>query len=358
MSEPRYGIWIPVYGNWGAMHHPHEPCDASYSRAKSLLLLAERYGFTTSLIAEHLLNPRDPNLDQLETWTAAAALAEATSTIEIIAAVKPLLFHPAVLAKMALGIDAISQGRFAINLVSAWFKPELEKSGIPFLLHEERYQYSAEWLQVVKSLWSGERITFEGNYFQITNLNLLPRSIAQPHPRIYLGGESEPARALAIQAADVFFLNGRPLEQVRKTIAAVKQYPRKQHHPLRFALSAFVIARSTDAEAQEVFQQLSVYAAQDDRSELMKGVDTEVVMFKQMAQYPGIGTNGGTAAGFVGSYDTVARRIADFASAGIETFMLQFQPMAPEIERFAAEIIPRVRLDLVDRLPRLVSIND
>jgi alkanesulfonate monooxygenase len=104
--------------------------------------LAERCGFTTTLIAEHMINPRNQQLDQLETWTAAAALAEATNSIEIIAAVKPLLFHPAILAKMVLGIDAISGGRFAINLVSAWFRPEMEKSGISFLPHNERYRYS------------------------------------------------------------------------------------------------------------------------------------------------------------------------------------------------------------------------
>ncbi|MEH2467135.1 LLM class flavin-dependent oxidoreductase [Nostoc sp.] len=89
MSKPRYGIWIPVYGNCGVMNHPLEPRDASFSRAKDLIQLAERCGFTTTLIAEHIINPRNQQLDQMETWTAAAALAEATNSIEIIAAVKP-----------------------------------------------------------------------------------------------------------------------------------------------------------------------------------------------------------------------------------------------------------------------------
>ncbi len=167
MSQPRYGIWIPVYGNCGALNHPQEPRDASYQRAKQLAQLAEACGFTTTLIAEHIINPRNQELDQLETWTTAAALAEATESIEIIAAVKPLLFHPVVLAKMALNIDAISGGRFAINLVSAWFKPELQKSGIPFLPHDERYRYSQEWIEVVKALWSGKKLTFKVITFKL-----------------------------------------------------------------------------------------------------------------------------------------------------------------------------------------------
>ncbi len=342
MSEPRYGIWIPVYGNCGAMNHPLEPRDASYKRAKALIQLAEQCGFTTTLIAEHIINPRNQELDQLETWTAAAALAEATNSIEIIAAVKPLLFHPVVLAKMALGIDAIASGRFAINLVSAWFKPEMEKSGISFLPHDERYRYSEEWLRVVKALWSGERVNFKGDYFHISDLSLQPRPVAKPHPRVYLGGESEPAQALAAKEADVFFLNGRPLEVVRQTIAQVSKKTRFHPKPLRFGMSAFVIARPTDEEAQEEYQRLTALVAQDDRSELLKGVDSEVVMFKNMAKYPGVGSNGGTAAGLVGSYDTVATRIADFVNVGIDTFMLQFQPFAPEMKRFAQEIMPRV----------------
>jgi alkanesulfonate monooxygenase len=83
MPEPRYGIWIPVYGNWGAIHHPEEPRDASYTRAKALLQLAEASGFTTTLIAEHIINPRNMELDQLETWTAAAAFCRTSSDIAI-----------------------------------------------------------------------------------------------------------------------------------------------------------------------------------------------------------------------------------------------------------------------------------
>lgn len=343
MIEPRYGIWIPVYGNCGAMNHPQERRDASYGRAKALIRSAEAHGFTTTLIAQHLLNPRNSEFDQLETWTTTAALAEATQSIEIIAAIKPLLVHPAVLAKMALNIDAISGGRFAINLVSAWFKPEMEKTGIPFPPHDDRYRYSQEWIQVVKALWTGDRVNFQGQYFTITDLNLLPKPIAQPRPRVYLGGESEPARNLAAQEADVFFLNGRPIDVIQQTIAEVSQIPRPHANPLRFAMSGFVVARATDAEAQEELQSLSALVAQDDRSELLRGVDADVVMFKNLAKYPAVGSNGGTAAGLVGSYDTVARRIRDFVDAGVETLMLQFQPFESEMLRFATEVMPRVR---------------
>ena len=66
-------------------------------------------------------------------------------------------------------------------------------------------------------------------------------------------------------------------------------------------------------------------------------------MMQTMQKTARVGSNGGTAAGLVGSYDEVAARINAFHSAGIELFMLQFQPFEAEMERFAKEIIPRVR---------------
>ncbi|WP_341529767.1 LLM class flavin-dependent oxidoreductase [Nostoc sp. UHCC 0302] len=345
MSEPRYGIWAPVGGNFGPLNTSEEPIDASYERTRSLVQEAERLGYATTLIAQHIANPRSLELDQLETWTASAALAEATEKIEIIAAIKPLLFHPAVLAKMALGIDAISRGRFAINLISAWFRPEMERTNIPFPPHDERYRYSDEWLQVVRALWSGERVNFQGEYFKIQDLSFQPTPVAQPYPPVYLGGASSPAQILAAEQADIYFINGQPIEDVVKVIKQVLSRPRALPKPVRFGLSAFVIARPTDAEAQIELERLMALQKQEEHLKLSvaKGIDPDAVMFQLFAKNPAVGGNGGTAAGLVGSYDTVAKRVAAFVDAGIDTFMLQFNPFVPEMTRFAQEIMPRVR---------------
>jgi alkanesulfonate monooxygenase len=330
---PRFGVWAPVYGTWGARTHPDDPLDASYARTRALLREAEQIGFDSVLLAEHIVNPQSEQLDVLETWTAAAALAEATERIEIIAAVKPLLFHPGVLAKLAVGIDHISDGRFAINLVSAWFKPEMARLGIEMPPHDARYAYSAEWLAKVQALWRGED----------ADLELKPAPVRPGGPTVYFGGESEPARALAAQAADVFFINGRPLEDTAALIDDLRRRPRGGLPPLRFGLAAFVIARPDEEEAQAELAHLLELTARDDRSALVNGIDKDVAMMKVGAGQPKVGTNGGTLAGLVGSYDQVADRIAAFHAAGIELLMLQFQPLEAEARRFAAEVIPRVR---------------
>ena len=165
---------------------------------------------------------------------------------------------------------------------------------------------------------------------------------------------SAQGRALAAANTDVFLMNGRPLDQLPAIIADVRARPRPLPAPLAFGMSAFVIARKTRAEAEKEFNRLLELSRADDLSELFGKADPQAAMFKLNTDLPVVGTNGGTASGLVGSYDEVAEGMARFERAGIDTFMLQFQPIESELDRFVAEVVPRlaqtVGLDSSDRL--------
>jgi alkanesulfonate monooxygenase len=341
----RFGIWALVHGSRAAFQDPDEPLDASWARNKRLILEAEALGYDATLIAQHTANPYDDAWDELEAWTAAAALAALTSRIEIIAAIKPPLYHPVVLAKMALQIEHIAEGRFGINLVNAWNRPEYEKAGISFAEHDERYAYGAEWLAVVEPLLRGERVSFSGRYFTVNDYQLRPVDPFRARPAIYVGGESLPAQDLVAARGDVWFINGQPLPEVERLVASARSRPRIGP-PLRFGLSAFVIARETQGEAEQAYARLAALAELDAPIRVRQAANTDpnvVMKHTHAAKTPRLGTNGGTAAGLVGSYDEVAQRIRAFHAAGIELFMLQFQPFEPEMRRFAEEIFPRLR---------------
>src|SRR3954469_1060123 len=346
MTHPlRFGIWASVHGPRAAHHDPEEPYDASWERNRNLVLAAEALGYDSTLIAQHTINPHQEDLDQLEAWSAAAALAALTDRIEIITAIKPYLYHPVVLAKMALGIEHISRGRFAINLVNAWNRPELEKAGIGFADHDERYAYGVEWISVVSRLLQGERLTHRGRYFDVRDYALRPADPYRARPCIYVGGESEPARELVARHGDVWFINGQPLADVKALIEDVASRSRAGGEQLRFGLSAFVVVRASRSEAETAHERLLQLAALDAPMKAIQkqNTDPKVVMMQTMQKTRRVGSNGGTAAGLVGSYDEVADRIIDFHATGIELFMLQFQPFEAEMRRFAEEVIPRVR---------------
>ena len=156
--------------------------------------------------------------------------------------------------------------------------------------------------------------------------------------------ESRNRRALVADKGDVWFINGQPLADVQQLIADVSTRAR-DGAAVRFGLSAFVIARNTEAEARDHLDHLFELAAKDAplRAVVKQNSDPKTVMHQTFSKSARVGTNGGTAAGLVGSYEMVAERIVEFHRAGIELFMLQFQPFETDMRRFAHEVIPRVR---------------
>ena len=93
-----------------------------------------------------------------ETFTWAAGVGGATERAAVFATSHVPTIHPIVAAKQATTIDHITGGRFALNVVCGWFEPELEMFGAAIMEHDERYAYATEWLDVLKRLWTAERL--------------------------------------------------------------------------------------------------------------------------------------------------------------------------------------------------------
>jgi alkanesulfonate monooxygenase SsuD/methylene tetrahydromethanopterin reductase-like flavin-dependent oxidoreductase (luciferase family) len=331
----RIGFWPPVYGNWIMTDQPGVG-DASFDYTRRATLLAERLGFDTLLLAEHFIHPNGAHLDLLDAWSTASALAALTERIEILAAVKPGLRAPGVIAKMASNIDHISNGRFAINLVSAWWLPEYEMLGTDVLAHDERYARSEEFITIIKGLWTETQYSFEGKYFQLRDATIAPKPLQKPCPPIYIGGESEQGRSLGARVADIFLINGRPEREIAEIVSDMRQRASNNGRTLRYGMSAFVVCRETEAEAQAEFERLLALRHVD-----IRGADKEVVMLRTTPDVGDrLGTNGGTAAGLVGTPEQIASRMQAFGELGIETFLLQFHPVLEELERFGETVLP------------------
>src|SRR5205814_1286524 len=103
-----------------------------------------------------------------ETYTWAAGLAGVTDRAAVFSTSHVPTVHPIVAAKQATTIDHMSNGRFALNLVMGWFTPEMEMFQGSQRAHDDRYRYGAEWLGVVKRLWTDEApFDFESADFHI-----------------------------------------------------------------------------------------------------------------------------------------------------------------------------------------------
>jgi FMNH2-dependent dimethyl sulfone monooxygenase len=87
-------------------------------------------------------------------------------------------------------VDHISNGRFGLNLVMGWFKPEMEMFGAAQREHDVRYGFGAEWLGIVKRLWTDEEpFDFDGEYFRIGGGQAHPKPLQKPYPVLVQRGQ-------------------------------------------------------------------------------------------------------------------------------------------------------------------------
>ena len=197
----RYGYWMPVFGGW-LRNIPDEGMEASWDYVKRLTQRSEQTGWDLTLIAELNLNDikgvEEPALDA---WSTAAALAAVTDRIELMVAVRPNFHHPALFAKAAANIDRISNGRLALNVVSAWWKDEARRYGAAFDEHDDRYARTREWLDVVDGAWSNPSFSYSGKFYSHENVVLEPkpvsRTMAYAATPNCIGGRSTPSASAA-----------------------------------------------------------------------------------------------------------------------------------------------------------------
>src|SRR2546425_8205103 len=140
----RFGFWMPVFGGW-LRNVEDEGMPATFEYQRDLAVRADRSGWDVTLIAELNLNDiKGPEADCLEAWTTAAALAPLTERLELMAAVRPNFRLPALVAKEAATIDRISNGRFTLHVVSAWWQEESGEYGGALGAHDQRHARTEE----------------------------------------------------------------------------------------------------------------------------------------------------------------------------------------------------------------------
>ena len=135
-----------------------------------------------------------------ECWTILAALAEATSRVQLGTLVTCTAFrNPAILVKMAATLDAISGGRLILGLGAGWHEPEFAAFGIPFDHRVDRFE---EALQIIVPLLRTGQVNFEGRYYRVRNCELRPRGPRGRGPQILIGAEGPRMLRLAARYAD------------------------------------------------------------------------------------------------------------------------------------------------------------
>src|SRR5688572_26779830 len=165
--------------------------------------LAEHVGFDALWLGDHLLYELEVGArGPWEVWTTLAALAAATERIELGPLVAATSFHaPAMLAKMAATVDAISGGRLILGLGAGWNEREFRAFGFPYDHRVSRFE---EAFTIIRRLLREGRVDFEGAYHRVENCVLDPGPARPGGPPLMLGSHSPRMMRIGLPHVDAW----------------------------------------------------------------------------------------------------------------------------------------------------------
>lgn len=317
------GVFLPV-GTGGWITSTTSPqLEASYAYNKQVALLAEELGldFALSMAKWRGYGGPSQHWDQtLESLSLMSALAEATSRIRVWATVHTMVFHPAVVAKMAAVIDQVSGGRFGLNIVSGSNPFDQGQMGLwQDLDHGQRYDLAREWVTVAKRLWTEERVDFDGEYFHLEDCVSDPKPAAVPP--IICAGSSDTGFRFTIENCTASFLLGADQEKFVAVARRAKELAAAVGKADFKTYGLFTIvpgATDEDAAARvDAFDAGADLVALGNQSREY-GTDKSVTQNTMANVFIDQGTSAKslTKAAVVGSPATIARQLAAMATEG------------------------------------------
>jgi F420-dependent oxidoreductase-like protein len=175
----------------------------------------EELGFDSVWDCDHYVQPEQPDGPYYEGWTLLAGLAAETSRIRIGVLVTSNTFrHPALLAKQAVTVDHISNGRLELGLGAGWYEPEHTMYGIELPPPGERVARLEEAVAIVDQLLRSDVVSFSGQYYALRDAQFRPGPIQKPRPPLTIGAHGPRMLRLCARYADSWNSFGT-IEEIR-----------------------------------------------------------------------------------------------------------------------------------------------
>ena len=214
------------------------------------------------------LDPRQATADRqtdaegsaFEPWVILSALAGATKKLRIGHLVlNNTLRHPAMIASMGATLDAVSHGRFEFGIGAGW---DVQRSefGLPPVGRAASIRMLAESVQIVRKLWTEERVTFDGEFYKLDRATIYLHPVQKPHPPILVGGGGERLTLRVVaRCADRYNFYCTAQEYARK-IELLKRYCREEgrnYSEIEKTLCADVVIAETTKEVASKLNELT-----------------------------------------------------------------------------------------------------
>jgi probable F420-dependent oxidoreductase len=151
-------------------------------------------------------------------WLAFAAAAAPSMRLGTCILIVPQR-NPLILAKELATLDQLSGGKVELGLGVGWLQEEFDALGVPW---ERRGARNDEYIEAMRTLWSGPEVEFHGEFVDFPKVTCSPRPI-QPTIPILVGGDSDVAIRRAARLADGYFPGEGDVDRLASLIARVRQ---------------------------------------------------------------------------------------------------------------------------------------
>jgi len=348
-ADIKFAYWVPNVSGGLVISKIEQRTSWDIDYNRRLAQTAERAGFEYALSQIRFTAGYGAEY-QHESVAFSHALAAATTTLKVIAAILPGPWNPTLAAKQLATIDQLTNGRIAVNIVSGWFRGEFTAIGLPWLDHDERYRRSEEFIRALKGIWTQDNFNFRGDFYRYTDYNLRPKPLQRPHPEIFQGGSSRAARDMAARVSDWYFTNGNTPDAIKAQIDDIRAKAEKEGRSVKIGVNAFVIARDTEDEAKRVLGE--IIAKADPEAVNAFGHEVKNAgkaspegegnwaksTFEDLVQY-----NDGFRSNLIGTPQQIAERILALKDVGVDLILTGFLHFIEEVEYFGERVLPLVR---------------
>jgi pyrimidine oxygenase len=340
------GIFLPN-AKGGAIMATGSPPQYSptWELNKKNAILAERAGFEflLSMVKWRGFGGETNHWDySLESFTLMAACAAVTSRIQLYASVAIPTIHPGVIAKMASTIDDISKGRFGVNIVSGWNKLEYSQMGLwqGDDYFKRRYEYAAEYLDLLRRLWTEDRVTHHSDFFHFDDCKSYPKPSRQIP--IICAGQSDRGIAFTSQHADFGFLGGQDdsLEDLGRLNDKLQASAGRFGRNVGAYVLLTVIAEETDEAA---LAKRDHYIKTSDKAAMAEWARVAGMDFSR-ATYRDLEVQTFMAIPYIaGSYQSVARYLDGLAENGLAGVCFIFPDYERDLDRLIDNVLPLLK---------------
>lgn len=345
----KLGIFGQNCSNGCTITHAPTSFEPTYAHNVAISKLADRLGLELLVPVgrwKHFGGSTRFNENNLEVYTWATAMACNTERVMVFATSHVPTVHPLFAAKQAATIDQISAGRFGLNIVCGWFRPEIEMFGADLIAHDDRYRMADEWLTCMKRAWTEQDFDFDGDFYHIKQGFLLPKPVQQPWPAIINAGSSEAGREFSARHVDFNFITITTEEEAAFLIQDVKRRAAAHRRQCGVMTYGLVCCRDTEKEARELYDSIVRHGDWEATENIMRLLGIESTSFGNQETVRNLGERfiaGWGGYPLVGTPEQVVEQMQKIHAMGIEGFILSWLDYLPELEYFGERVMPLLK---------------